>query len=157
MFLTLATNSKKGKKNHMMNLIRSTIGKETWKNRLCRWCRHKNRLKTSIKSRSRSILRANRTIFNNMTFFHAIITKFPTTIFYNIPNFLTTISSSSSTLSSIGHINNLKTSIILSKAKLWGGMLFFMQDRTCWRLVSQARALSNYQVYVIFLIYLNAL
>jgi hypothetical protein len=132
----------------MMNLIRSTIEKQTWKNRLCRRCRHKNRLNTSMKSRSRSILRTIRTIFNNMTSILTIIIKFPTTIFYNIPNFLTTITLwkryiSSSTLSSVGHINNLKTSIILSKAKLWGGMLFFMQDKTCGWLVRPARALLN--------------
>jgi hypothetical protein len=72
-----------------LNLLRSNVGR-TWNNGLSRRGRHKSGLNSSMKSRSRSILRAYTAILNDMTLL-AIIEEFLATMFCNVPNFLATI------------------------------------------------------------------
>jgi hypothetical protein len=57
----------------MLNMLKSNVGRKAWNNMLCRRCRHKNGLNTNMKRRNRSILSANTTILNIMTFILAII------------------------------------------------------------------------------------
>jgi hypothetical protein len=76
MFLTLETKSRKGGNNHLLNLLKSNVGRRTRNSGLSRRGRHKSGLNNSMKSRSGSIMRAYTTILNDMTLILAIITEF---------------------------------------------------------------------------------
>jgi hypothetical protein len=76
-----------------------------------------------MKGKNGSILRAYMTILNDMAFLLTIIVEFLSAMFCNVPNFLATVTLwwrfvSSFAMSSIGHINYLNTTSVLSNAKL---------------------------------------
>jgi hypothetical protein len=123
MFLNLETKSRKSGNNHLLNLLWSKVGRKTRNNGLSGRCRHKGGLNSNMKGRNGSILMAYTTILNDMAFLLVIIAKFLVAMFCNVPNFLATVtlrrrSGSSFALSSVGHINQLSTTNILSNAKL---------------------------------------
>jgi hypothetical protein len=83
-FLLLETKSKKGRNNHILNLLISNIGRRTHNNKLYKRYRHKSGPKTNMNNISELIKKTDMKILNNMKFFLTITTEFPTALFCNM-------------------------------------------------------------------------